>query len=281
MSPVSAHPSLRRCRPVEMPADGLSGKTTLLNFLLITTLLPASISIRLPPPNMTGQVLDVPLGGKGTSAALLHPITHRSPIHAIAKGMKAHITSCVLDGLQDHLRPRTITPETSRTIDHCVNSSLFRLNVVKVKPRWRQWLLGLRTILSPRSLHLDPSSWTEENDHPLDLVVCDGFGDGFWPERWGEEERGPRKKAVGAVRNAEDVGMRDVMDVIGRLRKELGAVVVLSVQGIWVSRTSHDHYQRCIRLMNGILGDCIDSPFRTSSTCNLPSTIRSSSLEPA
>jgi hypothetical protein len=38
--------------------------------------------------------------------------------------------------------------------------------------------------------------------------------------------------------------MRDVMDGIGRLRKELGAVVVVSVQGYWVSGCYTMHHGR-------------------------------------
>ena len=68
----------------------------------------------------------------------------------------------------------------------------------------------------------------------MDLVICDGFADGFWPERWAEEETSGRKKAAGGIKGAEDVGVREVMEMIGRLRKELGAAVVLSVQGLWV-----------------------------------------------
>jgi len=149
--------------------------------------------------------------------------------------MRAHVVSCVLDALRDNLRPRTFTPDISRAIDVQITTALRRLNVVKIKPRWKHWLLGLRTILSLPSLQLDPGSWTETSDHPVDLVVCDGFADGFWPERWAEEERGRRKKAAGGVRGADDVGIREVMEVIARLRKELGAVVVVSVQGLWVS----------------------------------------------
>jgi len=68
----------------------------------------------------------------------------------------------------------------------------------------------------------------------MDLVVCDGFSDGFWPERWNDEKNKGKGKRVG-VRGSDDIGMQDVMENIKRLRKDLGAVVVLSVQGLWVS----------------------------------------------
>lgn len=70
----------------------------------------------------------------------------------------------------------------------------------------------------------------------MSLVVCDGFGDGFWPERWIEEERrGKRKVGVDGIRGGEDVGMRDVIEVIERIRRDLRSIVVLSTQGFWVS----------------------------------------------
>ena len=69
----------------------------------------------------------------------------------------------------------------------------------------------------------------------MEYVLCDGFADGFWPERWAEEARGTRKRASGAIMSAEDVGLKEVMEVIERLRRELGAVIVLSIQGLWVS----------------------------------------------
>jgi hypothetical protein len=108
-----------------------------------------------------------------------------------------------------------------------------------------------------RDLYGEREGEGQESDYGLDLVICDGFGDGFWPERWADEERasaGKRRRAAPGpgpgsgpgtstgngvtpgLRGAEDVGMRDVMDVIGRLRKDLGAVVMLSVQALWVSQ---------------------------------------------
>jgi hypothetical protein len=119
-----------------------------------------------------------------------------------------------------------------------VLESLRRLRVIKLKPRYKSWALALRTLHTPPYIPSGHRGRGKERGHRLDLVVCDGLGDGLWPERWAEEERGGRRKGTGkdaGIRAAEDVGMRDVMDGIARLRKELGAVVVISVQGYWVS----------------------------------------------
>ena len=144
------------------------------------------------------------------------------------------MTACTLDALRDQLRPMTITSEISRTIDAAIHAAMARLHVIKVRPRWKYWLLAFRAILSPPSLQLDPASWIEATDHSMELVICDGFADGFWPERWAEEARGTRKRASGAIRSAEDIGLKEVMEVIERLRRELGAIIVLSIQGLWV-----------------------------------------------
>ena len=66
------------------------------------------------------------------------------------------------------------------------------------------------------------------------MVVVEGFADGFWPERWSGEERGERKHGE-RIKGAEDVGLREVMGMMESLRKDLGAIIVLTLQGLWVS----------------------------------------------
>ena len=66
------------------------------------------------------------------------------------------------------------------------------------------------------------------------MVVVDGFADGFWPERWHGEDRGTERKQEGRIRSAEDIGVREVMGLLESLRRELGTVVCLTLQGLWV-----------------------------------------------
>jgi hypothetical protein len=68
----------------------------------------------------------------------------------------------------------------------------------------------------------------------LDILVCDGFSDPFWPERWAFEEKGGRRIVPGknGIKGGEDIGMKDVLDAIVGIRKEFGAVVVLTTQFI-------------------------------------------------
>jgi hypothetical protein len=126
-------------------------------------------------------------------------------------------------------------PELEEQVDKVVTECLGRLRVVRVKPRWKTWSLALRSLLRPLTE-------TEGDDGAtgggLDLVICDGFGDAFWPERWADESskaRGRSRTGIGRVRGNDDIGLHDVMQDIGRLRKEMGSVVILSVQGLWVS----------------------------------------------
>lgn len=74
----------------------------------------------------------------------------------------------------------------------------------------------------------------------MSLVICDGFGDGFYPDRWAAEGREGRRRISGGwsgasrFRQTDDVGLKDTMNLVGRIREELGAVIVLSVQGLRV-----------------------------------------------
>ena len=203
----------------------MKGKTSFLIFLLMTTILPASLTLDSP------RHLVVRLGGRNQHATLLLPVTHRVPILPLMRAMRSHILSCVQNDLSTNLPPTA--PAILEAVDEAVRQALSRLNIIKVKPRWKNWALALRAVVDPPQLHLDPSEYAGR-DHGMSLVVCDGFGDAFYPERWADEDRGKRRRMVGP-RSGDDVGMRDVMDLIGRLRRELGAVVVLSTQGLWVS----------------------------------------------
>ncbi|RSH87238.1 hypothetical protein EHS25_003147 [Saitozyma podzolica] len=225
--------TLQRGDLLEVVGPSGSGKTSILNFFLLTSLLPSSFRL---PPTRTTSPTEIQLGGKSFHAALLHPETHRSPLPTLVRGMRAHITSCVESTLASSLKAIRSDADVARAMEDVVLESLRRLRVIKLKPRYKSWALALRTLHTPPYIPSGHRGRGKERGHRLDLVVCDGLGDGLWPERWAEEERGGRRKGTGkdaGIRAAEDVGMRDVMDGIGRLRKELGAVVVISVQGYW------------------------------------------------
>lgn len=208
-----------------------------LTFLLLTTLLPASFPLPATGALAHGATISIPLGGKGGYAAVVHPKTHRSIIPNLAVKMRGHVQQCMLDtvGLT---KP---TASILAAVEEVVQGSLKKLRVIRVNPRYKDWALAFRKLRYPsNSLTVNEEDDEEEG---LDLVVCDGFADGYWPERSIEEERiaaariaggaATAKKRLG-IRGAEDVGVRDIFEGIGKLRKELGTVVVLSLQGIWV-----------------------------------------------
>jgi hypothetical protein len=120
----------------------------------------------------------------------------------------------------------------SDQIEAIVMESLSRLRIVRFKPRWTPMFLALKAVLYPPRLELDPGTEMTER---LDLVVVDGFGDPFWPERWatwGKDEAGGQRKPG---RVGEQVGMKEVMGMLESMRREMGAVVVLTIQGLWAS----------------------------------------------
>lgn len=208
-------------------------------FMLLTALLPPSLDL---PATNNNPPMSVALGGRNSSAAYVLPVTHSLPIDNLRESLRSHARVCVDGALLDAGLSRRMLPEHLQAIEETVLASLQRLRIIRVRPRYLSWALALRRLLLPRSRRradaacvMDEDSH-DDDDNGLSLVLCDGLADGFWPERWAEEERREQKKpSISVVRGADDVGMRDVMEAIGRLRKELGSIVVVSLQGIFVS----------------------------------------------
>lgn len=238
-----------------------SGKTSLLLFLLLTHLLPYSTDLPLPH----GAPLRIRLGGKNCTAALLLCTSSASPIPALARAIRGHVRDCLSGiismqsggpgGSSDRGQGvGRYSRITEQGIEGVVRSSLARLRIVRVKPRYRHWSLGLLSLLQPPRDREGDKSGQGEDDPAPSLVCLDGLSKAFWPERWGEEERasvgGPgsgdgggggassikARSAPLGIKMAEEVGMRDVMHAIGRLRGEMGCVVVTTTQGLWVSQ---------------------------------------------
>ncbi|KLT45447.1 hypothetical protein CC85DRAFT_240733, partial [Cutaneotrichosporon oleaginosum] len=216
--------SLQRGDLVELTGASGSGKTTLATFLLMTSLLPPSLDLPnargtasptqtssyAPVDDDTSRDGAIPIGGRGSSAAFLAPPSH--PPLRLADSLRAHIERCCVAA--------GITPASIRyLIDDAVQESLARLIVIRPRPRAASWAIALHRLLSLKG------------DVPA-LVVVDGLGDGFWPERWAEETHKPSKPQPGATRTAEEACMRDVWDQLTALRSLLGAVVVVTVQGL-------------------------------------------------
>ena len=187
----------------------------MLLFLLMTTLLPSTFIINYPNP------IPIELGGRNSNAALIYPTSQPDPLPILQRRMRDTITSAV----HAHLGNINSTPELEVQIDGLVEECLSRLKVIRVKPRWKEWSLGMKSLLAEKG---------EEREGGMDLVVCDGFSDGFWAERWSDESSKARgmKSRIGL--RGGDISIGDVMEDVTRLRKDLGAVVILSVQGLWV-----------------------------------------------
>jgi hypothetical protein len=206
----------------------------MLLFLLMTTLLPSTFMLKYPNP------IPVELGGRNSNAALIYPTSHPNPIPILRTRMRDTITSAV----HAELGSINSTPELEGQIDVLVKECLGRLKVIRVKPRWKEWSLAMKSLLRRNESRRMEDGKEEEEEGGMDLVVCDGFSDGFWAERWAEESSKARgmKSRIG-IRGGE-VSIGDVMDDITRLRKDLGAVVILSVQGLWVSLCSKSNLNK-------------------------------------
>lgn len=181
--------TLQRGDLVEVIGSSGSGKTTLCVFLLMTTLLPVNISL--------GGV-DVAISGRGKKAAILSPPSHASVRPALRRAMRRHLTDCT-----QHVT------HTDADVENVIDAALANLTTMKPRARWTAWALALRKL----ALNTD-----------LEMVVCDGFGDGYWVERWQNEERRSTNS------------MRDAWDALTHLRKTVGPVIVVTLQGLKVNR---------------------------------------------
>lgn len=197
----------------------------------MTTLLPPSLDLALESLG-SSAVHSVPLGGRNMHAALLCPPSQPPPIAFLASTMRAHVDRCYAATLDAGVNlPDPELRSVQAAIDQLVESALERLTVLRPRPRSANWAIALRRLLSPPDVLRHDG--TVEGPRPAPaMVVCDGLSDGFWPERWVEEDGGVRRGSGAGPRTAEEAGMRDVWDALTALRSELGAVVIVTIQGL-------------------------------------------------
>ncbi|OCF38719.1 hypothetical protein I317_07504 [Kwoniella heveanensis CBS 569] len=220
------------------------------------------------------DLLSTPLGGRGMSATLIQPRSHRPLIPILRQNMYAHIYN--------------VNPAApAHQVEQVVRESLSRLAVYRVKARnrWKDVALSLRHLIDqscprPRPGSRSRSSEDQHQDHVdasdhepqahprgkgggrrggLDFLLIDGIGDSHYPQRWADEQRQAQRSSTnprssystgtggsgvgaGRVVMPDELGMREVMEAIGRVRLELGAVVVLSNQGLRTSRESQPFF---------------------------------------
>ncbi|WWD03063.1 hypothetical protein V865_001108 [Kwoniella europaea PYCC6329] len=255
-----SHPgksTLMRGDLVELVGSSGTGKTAFLSHLIFTTLLPQSLP----------DFLSTPLGGRGLNVTLIQPMTHRSIIPLIRQSLRNHILN--------------ISPTTPmQMVDKVIKESLSRLTVYRPKPRWKDYALCLKKVLdnatdSPRGI--SSSSLEGDGDRGgLDLLVVDGMGDPHYPTKWIEEQKGNNRYYDAGYKDRilgmEDIGLKQVMECIGRIRKEVGAVVVMGTQGLRVSKESSS-------LFHTHLPPPYPSPFAPSSL-DIKPNIKLSDLNP-
>nr|XP_019046393.1 hypothetical protein I302_05139 [Kwoniella bestiolae CBS 10118]OCF25323.1 hypothetical protein I302_05139 [Kwoniella bestiolae CBS 10118] len=213
--------TLMRGDLIELVGSSGSGKTTFLTNLIFTTILPTSLP----------DLLSTPLDGRGLHVTLIQPVTHRSIIPHLKRAIRQHI--------------KDISPTTPvAMVDRVIDESLSRLTVYRPKPRWKDYALCLKRVLdnateAPRGIPNDSSSSRDgkREGEGLDLLVIDGMGDPHYPTRWAEEQKGYKYydgmyKDKARILGMEEIGVKQVMECVGRVRKMLGGVVVMSTQGL-------------------------------------------------
>ena len=223
-------------------ARSRQGKTSLLLFLLLTHLLPFSTDI----PLAHGANVRIQLGGKSQPAALLYCTSQRSPIPALARAMRGHIRDC----LSNIVSPQSggggvggrYASVTEDGMDAVVQASLAKLRVTRVKPRYKSWALGLRSLTLPMRGWRSHEGASEEIQEQAPSLVCmDGLSKCHWTEKWADEDRSTTSVDIKGsicppgIIPTDGVRMRDVMQAIGRLRLDMGCVIMCTTQGLWVS----------------------------------------------
>lgn len=180
--------TLQRGDLVEVIGPSGSGKTALCVFLLMTTLLPATVKL---------GAVKIAIDGRGKKAAILTPPSHAPVKPALRRAMRRHVEDCFQQ-----------IAHSAADVERVIDDALANLTILKPQPRWTAWAIALRKLAIRKD---------------LEMVVCDGFADGYWVERWEREER-----RAGNT-------MREAWDALTHLRQTVGAIVVVTIQGLKVS----------------------------------------------
>jgi len=140
--------------------------------------------------------------------------------------MAAHIDTCMASAIAEHdiKHYDTRAPAVQAAVDAAIVDAFARLYILRPPATAMGWTESLRKVGTLPGIA---------------VVVVDGFSDGFWPERWADEERSSaekeRRRAPGVFRGGQDASIRDAWEALTALRRDMGAVVVITVQGLRVS----------------------------------------------
>jgi hypothetical protein len=193
-----------------------------------------------PKDDSSRPFVTVPLGGKDQQVVYIHSATVASPLLAIGKTARTHIIHCIERILTatTSLTPDLTSPQSpyGPIIEAAVQGALRNLSIFTLP------ISSNPTASLAATLSFIPVYQREHCDKEIQLVLVDGAGDGFWQQRWtSEQQRSARVVREGlaipeGIRGSMDVGMHDVMRAITNLRRDLGIVVVTTVQGLWRTR---------------------------------------------
>ncbi|KAJ9112582.1 hypothetical protein QFC19_000601 [Naganishia cerealis] len=234
----------------EIQGTSGSGKTQLVLFLLMTSILPAKIKFRESDlsdaagkdsdgVSTAKQIRELGIGGKAQSVIFIHSSTHASPILRLSSLITSHVEHCLSSSEQQ------ISAESQAKLARLVvKSALSRLTVFKIPIANASFAAS--DIVSPyaplaATLAFIPQH-VRQSDCELSLLIIDGIGDGFWQTRWQREQRSKEiqlrdsnnpQSQQQRIRSSQDVTMDDVVKRIDYIRRELGCAVIVTNQAIW------------------------------------------------
>lgn len=233
------------------------------------------------PQSSLTKVID--LHGKSQNVILIIPSSYASPLPRLVRFLKSHIKHCFSKGLSF---PSSSLPSNSKSLSNeIIHNTLKRLTIVRLPPNLplpthlptlSQNLPSLPTNLSTDlfdhqiPLPLSPYAsllnallaipvHAKTLDGELGLLVIEGFGDGFWEDRWRKEckianseaeaERAGRGREVNdqnlaqmdattilkttRIKDESNTELDHVLQAMTSVRKELGSIVLVTTRSMF------------------------------------------------
>lgn len=220
----SAHPissALQRGDMLELQGVSGSGKTSLALFLAVTTSLPDVVTLK----DSHDQSREITIGGKGKSVVWIHPESHAGVASRMAMWMQAHVRHCLGTGQAQYFQ---------QDVDSIVRSALSRITIIRL-PHISIEIGSPYDPLAATLMSLNTSGCDlrQGADEEISLLVVDGFGDDFWAGRLYRELARTANTTTSAGNIKDGAEMRDVVKALTDLRRDTGAVVVVTTQAIW------------------------------------------------
>lgn len=209
-----------------------SGKTELLNLLILTRILPSSFNFN-PTSPTTQRTFPTPvhLGGSSLSC-LVFSLSPSSPFsllrlaHTLRSYILTRFDASAAD-LWPNISQRDRWTNKDLDVDSLVTQALSRVRVWKGNGGVGSWELavGLK-----RVEEVVREEFGKEEE--LGLVAVDNFGEGFFQDGWEFLQRSRAGKDPSALQDVTTQPMYHVLKTLTSIRDNLGPLVVLTTQAL-------------------------------------------------